>query len=93
MARGNESFTYAGSGTSPTKVLHGGLYEFAAVSSSWGSGSAVLNQLGPDGTTFLSIATPLTANGGAMYYLPPGQYQIVASGATVSAHVVRVPIE
>ena len=88
----HDSYLYTGTGTSPVFVLKGGLYEFAAVSASWSGGSAVLNQLGPDGSTYLSITTPITANGGALYYLPPGDYEIVFTTATGSAHVVRVPL-
>jgi len=83
----------AAPGTYDFTLSQGGLYEFAAVAT-WGGGNVALNQLGPDGQTYLSIATALLANGGAMYYLPPGSYQFVVTTATaVYACVSRAPLD
>lgn len=72
--------------------LGGGLYQFAVVAT-WGGGTVSLKQLGPDGSTYLSLAD-VTANGGQQLYLPPGQYKVTVTTATaVYATVVRLPVE
>ena len=92
--RGTDAFRYknVGSGTYGPFVLFGGIYQVSFVG--FTGGSAVLNQLGPDGTTYLSVSNSFTANGGDTIYLPPGQYQFLASGAPTdpwSASVVSMP--
>ncbi len=74
--------------------LFGGLYQVNAVSASWGGGSVALYTLGPDGVTWLQASIAITQNGGAQYYLAPGQYQIQVTGSpTVTAFVARIPTE
>jgi hypothetical protein len=71
--------------------LDGGLYQATAVAS-WSAGSATLEQLGPDGTTWLSVATALSANGGVTLYLPPGKYRwTIATATAVYVMVTRIP--
>lgn len=74
--------------------LKGGYYVVASVFS--GAGSVELQGLGPDGTTFVSMPTPLkltttaTSVGG---YAPPGQYRFTITTVTaVFCNVSGVPI-
>jgi hypothetical protein len=74
--------------------LTGGIYAWGYKGT--GSGTVDLRILGPDGSTYLAVATQITATTGwqSSLYLPPGQYEIVI--ATFSANyvaVTRVPIE
>lgn len=75
-------------------ALTGGVYVVDAVAT-WGGGSITLERLGPDGTTWLTAVTALTANGvSAASALPPGQYRVaVATATAVYVTVVRVPGE
>ena len=73
-------------------ITIGGLYQVAAVDGTWGGGSAVLEQLNPDGLTWLTISTPITADGGQQLYLPPGGYRwTVATATGLTLSVVRIP--
>lgn len=72
-------FSNSAAGTSASFTLGGGLYTLAAVAT-WGS--LVMNKLGPDGTTFISVSQTQTANGGQTLYLSPGTYQLVATGGS-----------
>jgi hypothetical protein len=69
-----------------------GLYQFQVVASAWNSGSVTLNILGPDGSTFLSMAVQ-SANGGELLYIQEGTYQLTIASATgVSASLTRCNI-
>ena len=75
----------------PFYLTMGGLYQVGAVGT-WGGGSAVLEQLAPDLTTWLTVSASITANGGQTLYLPPGTYRWTTATATdVTAWVVRIP--
>jgi hypothetical protein len=80
-------------GSETTKFeVKGGVYALSAVF----SGTSVeLQKLGPDGSTLLSLATPmkLTASGvTAPAYLPAGQYQLtLISAPGCYAELARVP--
>lgn len=90
-----ESFQISnqGAGTYGPYFLIGGRYQFDAVGT-WGGGNIVLNQLGPDGSTYLSVSLPQTANGGQTIDIPGGTYQMVVTTATgVSAALTRIPLE
>lgn len=86
-------------------VLQGGLYQLSAIGT-WGGGNLILQQIGPDGTTAMTLfgqpstATPATnvgsllANGIVYFYLPPGAYQLVyATGTALFASLARIPLE
>ena len=88
-------------------LLDGGCYQLAA-KATWGGGNLILQQLLPDGVTYLTLwgkpqtsATPNTAVGsltadGALIFenLPPGSYQLVyATGTALYAALTRVPLE
>lgn len=87
-----ESVQFANiSATTAPFALIGGMYGVAAVAT-WGGGSATFEQLGPDGTTWLTVFS-FTANDGETYYLTPGSYRFeVATATAVYLSVTRVPI-
>lgn len=74
--------------------LAGGAYVFDAVGN-FNSGSATLQRLGPDGSTFITAATALSAVGtSGSLALPPGIYKIAVASATgLSVSVIRIPAE
>ncbi len=93
--------------TTAAFTLYGGRYAFGAVAT-WGGGSAKLQQLGPDGSTFIDFlgsannagaeqnypVNALTANGVLVIDLPPGQYRVtIATASAVYVNIVRVPLE
>jgi hypothetical protein len=74
-------------------TLKGGKYAVAVVAT-FGGGSVKFQTLGPDGTTWLSVAsaTDLTAAGDATVDLSPGQYRFtIATATAVFASVSSVP--
>lgn len=74
--------------------LNGGAYVLDVVAN-FNGGSVTLQRLGPDGATFITAATAVTANGtsGAIA-LPPGTYQLlVASATALYASVTPIPSE
>lgn len=81
-----------GSANSDVFPLLGGIYQLAAVSDSWGTGSATLAVLGPDDSTFLTVSDAFKANGGDTVYLAEGTYKWLISGAVVSLSILRVPL-
>ena len=71
--------------------LYGGKFQVAAIAT-WGGGNLVLEQLGPDNTTWLPVHTALTANGVAVIDIPPGQFRFNITTATgIYAVVTRIP--
>jgi hypothetical protein len=74
--------------------LKGGYYMLAGVAT-WGGGNIELQNLGPDGSTYLSAPTALklTANGMIAGYLPAGTYRLnVTTASGVSASIAGIPI-
>jgi hypothetical protein len=93
--RSTEAIIFNGTFTATKNLgfLEGGIYVLDFILG--GSVTATLQRLGPDGTTFITVATALAATGttGAVY-CSAGQYQILFGGAgTGSASVARVPTE
>lgn len=80
--------------SSPTFVLNGGKYWFAATGVFNGA-TITLQKIGPDGVTLVTPATTLalTQAGGITADLPPGAYQMTVSVAVpaVSWEIVRIP--
>ncbi|CAB4132180.1 hypothetical protein UFOVP134_56 [uncultured Caudovirales phage] len=76
--------------------VSGGYYQLAAVSGAWNSASLQLQQLAPDGSTWLSVGSAVTANGVQLIYLPGGQYQMTVSVGTptdkIYVALTRVPL-
>jgi hypothetical protein len=83
--------------TSASKVLSGGTYNFAASFANPSALSAQVQQLLPDGVTFLPIGSAAAhVNGVQTLTLPPGTYNIKidgtpGAGETVTASLCRVP--
>lgn len=69
------------SATSDPVSWGGGRGMLSAVAT-WGGGSVTLQYLGPDGSTWLTGATALTANGLVTFELPPGRIRIAIATAT-----------
>ncbi len=60
----------------------GGRGMLSAVGIWTGGGSIQLQYMGPDGTTWLDIGGPMTANGVQLFELPPGLIRAAVSIAT-----------
>lgn len=88
----NDGMTATGLSATPTAVpLLGGRYAFG-VAATWGGGNVQLQVLMPDNSTYIAAGVALTANGTAVYDLPPGTYQVAITTATaVQFFLVRVP--
>ena len=69
------------SATTAAFSLLGGKYGLS-ISATWGGGSAQLEALSLDGSTWINVGSSLTANSFANYDLPPGQYRIAIATAT-----------
>lgn len=89
----NNGFTFTGAtATVGPYYLLGGRYAFAAASASWGSGSATIEILMNDGSTYVACSAPIIANGTQVLDLPEGSYEVVVSGATVFGFVLPIPL-
>lgn len=89
-------FNNAAAGTSAAFELMGGHYVVDFVGT--GTGTVVLQRLGPDQTTWLGIAlTPaitVTAGDPTPMYLAPGQYRVVITTTTNNyVSITRCPEE
>lgn len=72
-------------------VLLGGMYA-VAVSATWGGGSATLQILMPDASTYVTVLSAFTADGSAIVELPPGTYKVaIATATSVQALIVLIP--
>lgn len=81
------------SATTAAFALEGGMYQ-VDFKATWGGGSATLQQLGPDDTTWLSVSNAQTVDGGQTLYLPPGQFRVSITTATaLYSRITRVPLE
>lgn len=70
--------------------LNGGRYGVTAFAT-WGGGSATLQKLAADGTTYVTCLTAFTANSYATADLPPGVYQVAIATATgVGVDIVAI---
>lgn len=71
--------------------LQGGRVQISAVAT-WGGGNVVLQQIGPDGSTWLPLHVAIEANGVATADVPPGQFRLAVTTATgVYASIASVP--
>lgn len=84
-------FSNIGAVTTAAFQLKGGKYGF--MTKSTGAGTIDLQMLGPDGSTWLAVATQITATAGYNTTdVPPGQFRVVISGFTANyVTVTRVP--
>lgn len=80
------------SATSAGATWLGGKGVFAATAT-WGGGSVSLQYLGPNGSTWITPTSgALTADGGFVFELPPGQIRAAVVTATgVYARADRIP--
>jgi hypothetical protein len=71
-------------------TLLGGAYSFSTVGT-FSSTNIVLQQLGPDGSTWVNSFTPLTANGvQSPLYLPQGTFRFSGTSTSAAAAVQRI---
>jgi hypothetical protein len=75
--------------------LKGGVYLLDVIATWNSTGTVTLARLGPDGSTYLTAATAISANGNSgAIALPPGTYQLIIATATaVYASLTRIPGE
>jgi hypothetical protein len=84
------SFSAESTDVGPYPLL-GGVYAIS-MAATWGGGNVALQQLMPDGSTYLAILTAFTADGSALVDLPPGTYKLAVTTATaLQGSLVRVP--
>jgi len=93
--RGTEAFNKSNvaAGTYSPFVVSGGYYQFFA-KATWGGGNMQLNQLAPDGVTWVANGAAITADGFQYVYLPPGQVQVVVTTSTANYFsLCRIPTD
>jgi hypothetical protein len=62
-------------------ILRGGNYGLTC-HATWGGGNIALQRASPDGSTYITVITALTADGYASANLPSGTYQLAITTAT-----------
>lgn len=94
MSNGRDSISFSNiSATTAAFKLDGGKYAVAAIAT-FGGGSVKLQRLGPDASTYQSVASAsdFTAAGYTALDLPPGQYRFtIATATAVYAEVTSIP--
>ena len=86
-------FSNQAAGTLATMQVTGGYYQRSA-HATWGGGNVALQQLLPDGATWLALGSALSADGVDYFYLPPGQYRfVITTSSAVYVALARVPFE
>lgn len=83
---------YGGTATVGPFTILGGQYAFSLIDG--GTVSDTLEILGPDGSTYIPVATAYaTSPTFAVVSLPPGKVQVVtgASGSGISVSLIRIP--
>lgn len=74
-------------------TLGGGLYGVDYMGT-WGGGSATLEKLAADGSTYVTAATAFATNGYVTVNLPKGTYRVtVATATAVYIGINRIPGE
>lgn len=77
-----ESFVFKNvSTTQGPFTLRGGQYA-VTIHATWGGGSATLQRLAADGSTYVTVLTAFSADGYATVNLPSGTYQLAIATAT-----------
>ena len=69
------------SATTSQFTLLGGWYGLTA-HATWGGGNATLQRLAADGSTWVTAATAITADGLSVVQLPGGQYRVAITTAS-----------
>jgi hypothetical protein len=94
MSNGRDSISFSNIATTTAAfTLQGGEYAVASTAT-FGGGSVKLQRLGPDGSTYQSVASAsdFTAAGYTALDLPPGQYRFtIATSTAVYAEVTAIP--
>lgn len=94
MSNGRDSISFSNIATTMAAfTLQGGEYAVASTAT-FGGGSVKLQRLGPDGSTYQSVASAsdFTAAGYTALDLPPGQYRFtIATATAVYAEVTAIP--
>jgi hypothetical protein len=76
----NSAVTFSNISATPTSfALQGGLYAVTA-KGTWGT--ATLQRLAADATTYVTCLTAIAADGYATVSLPPGTYRLLLAGAS-----------
>ena len=90
---GGVGFRNISATTDPFQLV-GGVYVVDAIGT-WNSGTLTLQRLGPDGNTYITALTALSADGAsAATALPAGTYRLaIATATAVFVSVARVPGE
>jgi hypothetical protein len=73
------------SSTTAVFSLLGGKYGLD-ISGTWSSGSAQVESLSIDGSTWLNVGSSVTANGVQVLELPMGQYRVAVSGSASAVY-------
>lgn len=77
-----ENFPFKNISATPAAfVLRGGNYGLTC-HATWGGGSVTLQRLSPDGSTYVTVLTALSADGYGNANLPSGTYQLLVATAT-----------
>lgn len=103
----HEAVTFSNvSASQPVTITLGGRYRMS-VSATFGGGSVKLQQLSPDGSTFVDLEAPFnnagtevdlvvgtfSANGSKEFVLSPGTYQVtIATATAVYVAIARAPL-
>jgi hypothetical protein len=87
-----ERFSFSNISSTPAPFnLRGGSYGVTAHTTTWGGGSATLQRLSPDGSTYVTVLAALSADGYASANLPSGTYQLaIATATAVYADIVGI---
>lgn len=79
---GGDGVTFSNISATPAAFkLQGGLYGVTA-HATWGGGTVTLQRLAPDGSTYVTVLTAITADGYASVALPNGTYRLLVATAT-----------
>jgi hypothetical protein len=79
------------SATPAAFTLRGGRYAIEIVAT-WSAGTATLQRLAADGSTYVTIITAFSANGTAISDLPEGTYQWLIGGSPTAVYAEIVSI-
>jgi hypothetical protein len=74
-------------GTTAPFTLRGGNYSARAHATTWNSATLALSRLAADGSTYVNVVTPLTADGYANVDLPGGTYRFTITGSPTGIYV------
>lgn len=93
--RAHEAVSFSAiAATTAAFTLNGGKYQVGVVGTFGGSGAVGLEQLGPDGATWMASHTVMEANGYAVIEAAPGSFRVAVTDTTaLYVKIVRIPGE